>query len=46
MLQNIATEANVTIVPDPEVAGNVSCNIPKGLPLEDALDIVSGRFGL
>ncbi|MDH7600149.1 MAG: secretin and TonB N-terminal domain-containing protein [Sedimentisphaerales bacterium] len=44
VLQNIATEANVTIVPDPEVAGTVSANIP-GVPLEQALDIVLAGTG-
>jgi len=44
VLQNIALEAGVTIVPDPEVAGTVSCNIP-GVPLEQALDIVLAGTG-
>ncbi|MHC4532667.1 MAG: hypothetical protein ACYS6K_01830, partial [Planctomycetota bacterium] len=38
-LQNIAAEANVTIIPDESVLGNVSCTL-KDVPLETALDIV------
>jgi type II secretory pathway component GspD/PulD (secretin) len=38
-LQNIAAEANVTIIPDESVLGNVSC-ILKDVPVDTALDIV------
>jgi len=38
-LQRLASEAGVTIIPGPEVAGIVSTHIPE-LPLEIALDII------
>jgi len=44
VLQDMATQAKVTIVPDPEVTGDISCTT-EDVPLEQALDTILAGSG-